>query len=775
RLTAAGLPVDAVDPWGRFERIVAARIVGIERHPHADRLAVCAVDAGPAGRLRVVSGAPNLEAGLSVALALPGARLASGSWVEAVDIRGVVSEGAVVSELEIGVSDDGSGVMCLPGEAAVGAPLAELLGTADSVLDIDVTPNRGDCLSVLGIAREVASLTGLRVRDRRPHLSESQPATTEQVRVEIRDPDLCRRYAARVVAGVTLGPSPLWMRSRLEALGLRPINNVVDVTNYVMLERGQPLHAFDLERLAGPAIVVRRAGDTRRFTTLDGVERDLVADDLVIADAGRAVAIAGIMGGVDTAVGAETRSLLIESAWFAATAIRRTSRRLGLRSESSVRFERGVDPEGAAAAADRAAELLVRVAGGQPAIGAVDVQPVPLTSADVLVRSDRVNRLLGTSFGMSEIGQALRRVSASVKAAGRGGYLCRAPSYRSDLEREADFVEEVARLLGYDRIPESLPRIPLTGGGAKARPEHEARRLLVAEGMHEMVLFRFVPADWNERLRGLAPDGAAAVRLRNPLSTDTAEMRLSLLANLLAAARRNRHQGEPWIRAFEIGTVFWRDSSGTFVERSAAAGVLRGPVPQRGVLRESREESFYDAKGVAEALFEGLDVDGVRWKREGQPPFLHPGKSAAVHAGADVLGYVGGLHPELARDVELPGDTWVFELDMKKVGSYASRRVTFQPLPRVPAIVRDLAIVADEAFEAQAVLDAIAERSDLLVESVSLFDLYRGSPLPEGKKSLAYSIAYRAADRTLTDEEVNRLHDRLVETVTRRLGVEVRR
>ena len=773
RLTMGGLEVEDVATHGTYEHMVAGRIVGLEPHPRADKLTVCTVDSGSDGMLRVVSGAPNLEAGLRVAVALPGAILADDTAVEPAEIRGVESAAVLLSEREIGVSDDHRGVMALGAEATPGTAMATLLGTADVVLEVAVTPNRGDCLSVVGIAREIAALTGARLRIPAARLVEKAPASAESIRVEIRDPDACRRYVARVVRGVKIASSPLWMRSRLEALGVRAINNVVDVTNYVMLERGQPLHAFDLARLHGGVIVVRRAGGPVVVRTLDDVERTLEPDDLVIADAAQPVALAGVMGGAASSVSGETTDVLLEAAYFAPAAIRRTSRRLGLRSESSLRFERGVDLDGVAPAADRAAELLAKIARGQVATGRVDAYPNPPARLDVLVRSERANRMLGTSFPVAEIGQLLRRVSAGVKATGRGGYLCRVPSYRSDLTREADFIEEIARLGGYERIPSTQPRAALSASGDRPsrRLEIRVRELLVAQGLNEMICGRFVAAEWNRRLWGVAPSGSSGIALRNPMSLDAPEMRISVLPNLLAAAAYNRRQGESWVRAFEMGNVFWTD--GTIRERKVVGGVLLGSAPQRGLLGDSRAESFYDAKGVVEALLEGLGVGSVRWAAAGVPSFLHPGKAASVRRDADVLGYVGGLHPEVAEAADL-GEAWAFELDFEKLGSYASRRTTFQTLPKYPAIVRDLAIVADEAFEAQAVLDTIDLCSDLPVENARLFDLYRGRPLPTGKKSLAYSIAYRDPTRTLTDEEVNRLHQKLIERVTRQLGVELR-
>ena len=774
RLTMAGLEVEGMNLHGTFEHMIAARIVGLEPHPRADNLSVCTVDLGSAGTLRVVSGAPNVEAGLRVAVALPGAALADGRVVEPVEIRGVPSAAVLLSEREIGISDDHSGVMPLGADAEPGTPLASILGTADTVLDVAITPNRGDCLSILGVAREIAALTGSRLRIPPLRMAEKPAASTERIRVEIQDADLCGRYVARVVSGVKIGPSPLWMRSRLEMLGVRAINNVVDVTNYVMLERGQPLHAFDLARLRGAQIIVRRAGGRIVVRTLDEIDRELEADDLIIADRDGAVALAGVMGGFDSAVTAATSDLLLEAAYFAPSTVRRTSRRLGLRSEASLRFERGVDIEGVPQAADRAAELLAKLARGHVAAGRVDVYPNPRPVAEVLVRTDRANRLLGTALPVAEIGQSLRRVSAGVKAAGRGGYLCRPPSYRSDLTREVDFIEEIARLAGYDRIPATLPQAAVAAAldGANRRLTARVRELLVAQGMNEMICHRFVGADWNRRIAGLTPAGSAPVPLRNPMSSEASEMRRSLLPNLLMATARNRRQGEEWIRAFEIGNVFWND--GKIRERRVVGGVLTGAPPQRGLLHEDRVESFYDAKGVVEALLSEFRMGGVEWTSGDLSSFLHPGKAALARVRGEVLGYVGGLHPEAAKALDLEPAPWAFELDFEKLESYASGRITFQPLPKYPTVVRDLAIVANERFEAQSVLDTIALCSDLPVENAHLFDLYRGDPLPAGKKSLAYSIAYRAPDRTLTDDEVNRFHQSLIDRVTRELGVKLR-
>ncbi|MEA2624468.1 MAG: phenylalanyl-tRNA synthetase beta chain [Candidatus Binatota bacterium] len=776
RLTMAGLPVDAIERHGTFSGIVAGEIVALEPHPNADRLSLCTIDAASRGRLRVISGAPGLAVGQRVPLAFPGARLADGSAVEAVEIRGVTSEGAVLSEKEIGLSEVASTVMRLAPDAPAGSDLADVLGTADTVLDVDVTPNRGDCLSILGIAREIAAITGTRLRPKRARLAETAPPTGDRIAVAIEAPDLCRRYVARVIAGIRVAGSPRWMRLRLEALGVRSINNVVDVTNYVMLERGQPLHAFDLDRVSGARLVVRRAGADRTIRTLDGVEHALDPDDLVIADAERPVALAGVMGGADSAVGDATRDVLLEAAHFLPAAVRRTSRRLGLRSEASYRFERSVDVEGVPSAADRAAELFARLAGGRVLAGHVDVYPEPWRPVEVSVRATRVNALLGTGLAPGEIAHSLRRLNVRVATGGRGVFACTPPSYRGDLAREADFVEEVARLYGYGAIAETLPRAALRApvdSGLRLLLRR-VRELLVGAGAIEMINQRFTSSDWNRRIRGLAPPGCGPVAIVNPMSSEASELPLSVLSGLMVALQHNVRQGEGSVRAFEVGRVFWTTGQPECEERRVIGGVLYGRAPAAGVGEDPREESFEDAKGVLERLFEGLRLSDVRWTAETIPPFLHPGKSASVVRAGDRLGHVGALHPDVQAATDLERPVWAFEVDFEKLASYALPPVAFRPLTRYPLVVRDLAVVAEESFQAQGVLDMIAAHPELLVESVELFDVYRGAPIASGKKSLAYSIAYRAGDRTLTDDEVNALHRRLTETLVSGLGVEPR-
>lgn len=775
RLAMAGLEVEAIDEQGG-EPVRIAQILRIEPHPQADHLVVCHVTTG-GETIPVVCGATNMRPGDKVAFAPPGTTLSGGKRVERVEIRGQPSCGMLCSEAELGLSADQNGLLLLQPEAPVGELLFSFLGLRDTVLDVAITPNRGDCLSVLGLAREIAALTGAPLTVTKPRVRERGAPIGEQARVTITDPDLCPRYAARVVTGVRAAPSPVWLRWRLEAVGLRALNNLVDVTNYVMIERGQPLHAFDLAYLAGAEIIVRRARDITSLTTLDGQERTLLPDDLLICDRDRGVAIAGVMGGQNSEVREQTTQVLLESAYFIPETVRRTARRLGLRTEASYRFERGVDPEGTVRALDRAAALLVELAGGQVSRGVIDQYPQPVERAPISLRAERVTALLGAVVARPEIERSLRTLGATVKRERRGSWRIHAPSYRADLSQEADFIEEIARIRGYDTIPTLLPRAAVRGNGQDREGfwQKRVRACLTAQGMTEMLNVSFTSPRLNTLFPGLSPDTSPIV-IVNPLSTEDAELRRSLLSNLIRALQHNVRQGEPYVAAFEVGKVFSRErTSDQQQEHLRLGGVLFGELPVMRLGEKRRTADFWDLKGVLEALFEALHCEAhVRWSRAGEVPFLHPGTSATLTADSTVIGVVGGLHPGHCAELGFTQTPWVFELDFMTLLHYARAATRYQPLPRFPAVVRDLAIVAQEELPARAVVEAVKELAHPWIMDIHLFDLYRGGSIPAGKKSLAYSISYRAPDRTLTAAEVNAAHAQVVTHIVQTLGVEVR-
>jgi len=777
-LTMAGIEVESVEerspPWTGVE---VAEVLDVAPHPNADRLRLCRVRRAGSEAL-VGCGASNMRVGDKVALALPGTVLPGDRHIERTTIRGQVSEGMLCSASELALSGDETGILILPDDAPVGGRLVDYLGAEDTILDLAVTPNRGDCLSVLGIARELVALTGAVLRAQRVTLAEDEAAASQLARIEIEAPELCPRYCARVVRGVGIGPSPPWLRTRLEMVGLRPISNVVDATNYVMLERGQPLHAFDFARLAGGQVTARRAGRAQRYATLDGAARELVPDDLVIADARGPVALAGVMGGAESEIHAATTDVLLESAFFIPETVRRTARRLGIVTESSYRFERGVDPEGTVLALDRVTELIVRMAGGSVARGVLEKRAGDrLGERAIRLRPQRVNFLLGTELGAAEIGRHLSALGAGVAAPTEGSLRVVPPSHRFDLQSEIDLVEEVARLAGYQSIPATLPavRVGGPGPGPQRRAEQRIREALRAAGLSEMVTLGLIAAEENRTFPGLGDTTSGPVALANPLSADAAELRLSLLPGLLRALDENLRQGEPLVAAFSLGRVYRRQADG-YQEGPSLALLLAGRWPRPEIGEADRACGFGDLKGTVDLVFARLHAESPRWERlAAGAPYLHPARSARVTVGGTLCGLAGVLHPDLVASRRLDVEPWLAELDLRRVLQYVPARFAVRPLPRFPAVTRDLAVVADRGFEAQQVLDAIREAAQPLVEEVRVFDHYTGSPIPEGRKSVAYSISYRAADRTLTDEEVNELHEELLGRVLRRLPVEVRR
>jgi phenylalanyl-tRNA synthetase beta chain len=780
RLTMCGLKVERIEEVGRLDsRIRVARLVTVESHPDADRVRVCRVDVGTGGAVTVVSGAPGLAAGQLVAAALPGARLAGGNETSPVTVRGVESAGVLCSEAELGLGDDASQVLVLPNDTTPGTPLAEMTGVADTVLEAEVTPNRGDWLSILGVAREVAALTGGRLRHPRPRPRESGVPAAQAVSVRVEAPDLCPRYCARVVRGVRVVPSPLWLRLRLRRAGMRSINAVVDATNYVMLERGQPLHAFDHERIAKGRIVVRRAAAGERLVTLDGAERQLEPTDLAIADASGPIALAGVMGGERSEVTEKTRVVVLESAFFAPPAVRRTSRRLALPSQAAYRFERRVDPAMVPEALDAVATLIARLAAGKVAPGIVEDAKglARLTPPAIRLRPRRVVSLLGTTLARRDVARHLRSLGATTRTEAEA-LVVTPPSYRGDLQIEEDLIEEIARLAGYDRLPGALPDAPLVAGAdtPERRLAARVRRLLVTDGLVEMVTLAFSDAATNRRLPGFVDRALAPIAVRNPLSSETGELRLTPLTGLLRALRLNADRGASFVGAFELGKGYGLDAQGARREPRGVAVLLWGAWPPEGAERVGRPVEFVDLKGVCENLFAGLGLDGdaVRWRPVGEIGFLHPGKGALMEVAGSPLGVAGALHPELAQSSDLPGEVWVAELDFAELDHYVPRRFAPRPLPRFPAVMRDLAVVVDEAFRAGDIIEEIRALGNPQIETVRLFDCYRGTPIAAGKKSLAFSIAYRASDRTLTDDEVNGLHAAVLERLAHRFTLEFR-
>ena len=765
-------------PGPDFSQLCVGEVLERAVHPNADRLSVCRVDVGGGEPLEFVCGAPNVAAGQKVAVARVGTRLPDGRKLERAKLRGVVSNGMILSARELGLSDQHEGILVLAPAARVGAALSEALGAAGRVLELGITPNRGDTTSVLGVAREVRALFGgtLRLPETAP--PERGAPARKAIAVTIEAPDGCHHYVARVVRGVRNAPSPDWLVRKLEGSGLRSRGVVVDVTNLVLLELGQPLHAFDLPQLRGAEVRVRRARAGEKLATLDGETRELDPRDLVIADAERAIALAGVMGGRESEVSGATVDVLIESAHFAAAGVRRTARRHGIRSEASYRFERGVDPEGVKRAADRAARLLAELAAGEVAEGAVEArgEAAPRPS-EITLDLARANHLLGTAFTVAQARALLERVEVAARETQPGTLSCRPPSHRGDLWIAEDLAEELARIHGVDKIattlpvgalaPVALPRLWSLG--------ERARDGLVAAGLFECVCFPFVPEDDAERL-GLAADDARRRMLRvlNPVKEEEGRLRSSLVPSLLRLARQNLDRQVDPIRIFEVSRVFHpREEPDPPDEPLWLAGLLTAPRQKRLWQAADPPPVFFQLKGIAERLL--IQLGCMASLREGAvQPYLHPGAAAAILADEQVIGSIGELHPDVAARFEIDVACALLELDLDRV-SRAPRRVSrFQEVSRFPQVRRDLAVTVDRDRRAEELLSAIAKTAGPDLHSVELFDRYQGAGVPEGRVSLAFRLVFQKLDRTLTDAEVASAVERVVRMLSHRFGGNLR-
>ncbi|BDG06803.1 phenylalanine--tRNA ligase subunit beta [Anaeromyxobacter oryzae] len=782
KLTAVGLEVEAIERTGQgLGGVVAARIVASEKHPNAEKLSVTRVDAGGAEPLQVVCGAKNYAVGNVVPLATVGTTLPGGTKIEKAKLRGTESFGMLCSARELGLAEDASGLLILPKDVKPGTPIAQALGLEDVLLEVNVTPNRPDCLSHVGIAREVAAILGQRVRMPAPRIAEQGGPASDAVKVRIEAPDKCARYAARVVEGVKIGPSPAWLARRLEACGVRSISNVVDATNYVLLELGHPLHAFDLDKVAGREIVVRTARPGEKLTTLDGKERALEPDDLLIADRDRGSALAGVMGGGDSEISAGTTRVLLESAWFQPSTIRRTSRRQGLKTEASYRFERGADPGMVIPAVDRCAALIAELAGGTVRPGIVDAHPRAVEAPEVRLRWRRPTELLGMDVAREDARRILVGLGFEEKGSDAEGATFRVPSWRVDVSIEEDLVEEIVRTKGYDAIPETLPAnaVETPAEPVDAQVIARCRAALEGSGFSEAVNFSFVAARELEPFDNHVHTGdgsgrALGIALKNPISADLAVMRTSLVPSLLRNAAHNRRQRVDDLRLYEIARGYWpnpQPKDAPSSESLHVAGVLLGRRSPVGWAAPGDAVDFYDAKAAVVALLEELGLGGARFDAPGGS-WLHPRTSAAVRLGEDLLGDVGELHPRVAAAFDLPRGVLAFELHLDALVRAATLVPRYGPIPRMPAVLRDLAVVVDEAVTAASV-EALV-RQEPLVEAVTLFDVYRGAPLPAGKKNLALAISYRAPDRTLTDAEAEDAHARIVKRLAAGVGAELR-
>ncbi len=779
-LTMAGLEVDAlVDRYAYLDRIVAGRIVEMAPHPHADKLSVCRVDVGN-GIRPVVCAATNVKEGDLVPMALSGAQLPSGDTIEAGHIRGQASEGMLCSEAELALGMDSSGILLLPDTVKPGIGIAVALGLSDTIIEFDLTPNRSDCLSIIGIAREVAAILKAPLKYPKVKLPPGEPPIEELSSVTIEAPDHCPRYAARVVTDIKVGPSPFWLQDRLHSVGLRAINNVVDVTNFVLMEMGQPLHAFDFDRLAEHRIVVRTAQEGQTFTTLDAAERTLGPDMLMICDGKKPVALAGIMGGLESEIEDQTTRVLIESAYFNPITTRRTAKRLGLNTESSHRFERGVDPVGVRRALDRAAQLIFELAGGKLTEGVIDVYPRPIPERVIQLSVKRTNRLLGTRLSQDEVGAYLKSVELDVESLDEDRLRVKPPTFRVDITRPEDLMEEVARLRGYDQIPTTHPvsYVVARKPDKKLRVRDRLRQLLSGCGFSEILTYSFIGRDACDQLLLHGQDPRRQmVSILNPLTEDQTVMRSSLVPGLLATMYRNSKQRNENLKIFELGKVFLHTAPDQLPEEiEMISGLWTGAREPRTWHFEESKVDFYDMKGVVEAVCTGLNITGVCFTplTTADFPYLKSGHAAQIQAGNERLGAVGELSGEVLRNFGLKQDAYCFDLNFDRLVDYVSEEKRAKALPRFPATARDMALILSNTVEAQAVLDFVEGIGQALVEGVEIFDIYVGSPIPEGSKSIGLRFTYRSSERSLTDDEVNSIHETMTREVLEKFDAQLR-
>jgi phenylalanyl-tRNA synthetase beta chain len=774
RLVNAGIEVASVTPVAPdgLRGVLVGEIEAIERElgeSRGHRLLLCRVRAG-ADRFSVVCGAPNARAGVRAAFAPPGAALPGLGLVAAKKIHGVESQGILCSERELGLGDEHeAGLLLLDGDARVGADLVAQLGLDDQVLEIEITPNRPDCLSVLGVARELAALTGVRLQPPRVTLRESGPRAVALARVEVKAPDLCRRYTLRVIDGLRVAPSPAWMRSRLRAAGLRPISNVVDITNYVLWELGHPLHAFDAAAVTDATIIVRRAETGERFVTLDGQTRMLDDSMLVIADPARAIGLAGVMGGQNTEVSEGTTRVLLESAYFDPATTRRTSRTLGLKTDAAYRFERGADIEGLVEAGARAAQLMAELAGGTVARGVVDVYPRKRRPVRVRLRTARIERVLGIAPPPARARRILASLGLGVRARGRDLEVD-VPSFRRDLTMEDDLVEEVIRVWGYDRLPTTFSRgdVALARDSDTGRQERLVRAVLVGAGLTECVTYAF-----SDPVRAGELGGAAPLKLLNPLSQDASALRAHPLEGLLGVIATNLRKQQPGVRVFELARTYEPAMTGdtSTAEPRWATLALAGARTDDAWHTPAATVDVYDAKGVAELLLAAFGVSATT-RPGGRLSGFEPDSHATLYVGDAVVGEFGEVAAAVraAFDVAIP--VFAAALSLDGALPLAPQLVRYQALPRYPSIQRDMAFVlAEPATTAAELSAAIREHAGPLLRDVTVFDVFR---LPDGGRSVAYRLTFQADDRTLTDEEINAVHARVAEAVSRRFGITLR-
>ncbi|MBW1850674.1 MAG: phenylalanine--tRNA ligase subunit beta [Deltaproteobacteria bacterium] len=784
-LTMTGLEVEGIEPAGQsLDGVVVARILDIEPHPKANRLSVCQVDTGKE-TIQVVCGASNLEVGSLVPFASAGERLPNGTVIKESKLRGVTSRGMLLAEDEMGLTDDHTGIMILPPNLDPGVSLSssesalDPISLADWVFDLSITPNRPDWASLLGVAREISAITGLSLKMPQMEIEENDTPINELTNVTINDTSGCPRYAAGVIRDVELGPAPFWMRYRLFMSGIRSINNIVDVTNYVLLEMGQPLHAFDYNRLRENRIVVKRAEEGETFMTLDGESRILNSETLMICDGERAVALAGIMGGLNSEIFAGTKDILLESAYFDPVTIRRGAKRLGLLTEASYRFERGTDIEGVTSALKRAMSLITSLAGGRIAADIIDNYPKTYTSPDIHLRVDKTNRILGTELSKSVISGHLKALEMEVRDINENELEVKPPSFRVDITREVDLIEEVARLFGYENVPVTYPSI--RPGQISEAPElasrDQIRSIMVGLGFTEIITYSFISPDSADIL--FAEENSplrSFVQLLNPLTVDQSVMRTSLIPGILSTVKNNIAHDEKNMKVFEWGKVFFRrEGCQQPLEKIYLAAIMTGLHQQETWFDDERYVDFFDIKGALEALLTGLGLEEVIFRKETSSPGYDPELLAGVYCSGSLIGQVGRVSPMVMEAYDLKKENaYIFEVDIGPMLEKVSNTIAFRAFANFPAVYRDISLLVNREIESARIMEIIKQKGGNLLESIQIFDLYEGERLDPSEKALAFRICYRSKVGTLSGGEVNQLHESIINEIRQETGGKLR-
>lgn len=778
QLTLVGLEVTDVKLLSEgLSGVLVGEITACHPHPNADNLQVCDISAGSSSA-NVVCGATNARTGLKSAFVPVGVTLPNGLTIEKVKLRGVESFGMLCSERELGISIEHHGIMELPDDAPAGKSLVDYLGLADYSLELDLTANRSDCLSHLGVAREVATLLRQPLIMELPGLIESGDSAQDLAKVTVENAAGCPRYTARVILGVKIGPSPTWLQQRLWAIGQRPINNVVDVTNYVLMELGHPLHAFDYDRINGHHIIVRSAAAGEKFTTLDGKEHTLTPDVLMIADENGGVAVGGVMGGLHSEVTANTTNILLESAYFDPVTIRKGARHLGMRTESSQRFEKTADPDNVIRAVNRAAQLIADVAGGTIAKGLIDVHPRPIKKTQTAFRPAQLKRVLGIEIPMDETRRILTSLGMVIDESDPEVWQVEILPSRSDITREIDLIEDVARHYGYHHVSPRYQGAVQTSSNydVVTNSINKVKNTLLGLGYTEFITTSFVDAamfgDYPQF--GIDPESDQLVRILNPLTSEYNRLRPSLLTTILPRVEANFRQKEPNLSIFEIGRTFQSVGQDRLpIEKDMLGILLTGNLFPEYWNSAATRATFYDLKGVVETLINRLRIKDVFWVA-GTRPFFHPQQAAEIKLNGDLIGVIGTLDRPLLKKFEVEHDVFWAEISLTALIENAGSAVTYKPSARYPAVERDLALVVDKMQRMQPLVDTIRRNGGVYLESCQLFDIYQGAPLPHDKKSLAFTIKFRSAERTLTDEETDWQIDHILTALNQSFGATLR-